>query len=145
MLIIADCCQAMIGSCDRSDIAMSVATRVIGQYPERGEVLVDCGWTALSQDGHGALPGGSYSFIEGFPNLRYDTCVSVFDISTINNNNDEDDDEDEKCSLFVLLKKNNAINNVTPTDAMLKCYQIIHITCCQYYSLRVISPLLASI
>ena len=61
----------MIGSCAPDDIAISVATRVIGQYPERGEVLVDCGWTALSLDGHGALPGGSYAYIEGFPHLRY--------------------------------------------------------------------------
>ena len=60
----------MIGSCKRSQIAIRVATRVIGHKQERGEILVDCGWTALSQDGHGALPNGSYCYIEKYPNFR---------------------------------------------------------------------------
>lgn len=36
--------------CDVSEIAISVATTVIGHQPERGWVVVDAGWMAMSRD-----------------------------------------------------------------------------------------------
>jgi len=63
--------QAVIGSCQEDDIAFTVATRVVGHYPHRNEMLVDCGFTGISHDGRGAYPGGSYCVIKGEPNLRY--------------------------------------------------------------------------
>ncbi len=39
-----------IGVCDFSDIAMSVVTTVIGHNKEKGWVLTDSGWMALSRD-----------------------------------------------------------------------------------------------
>ncbi|XP_048872543.1 D-threo-3-hydroxyaspartate dehydratase [Brienomyrus brachyistius] len=60
--------QMMIGSCKLEQVAVRVLTRVIGHYPSRNQLLVDCGWAALSHDG-GCLPTG-YAIIEGHPNLR---------------------------------------------------------------------------
>ena len=39
-----------VGVCPLEDIALSVLTTVIGTYPERGLVIVDAGWMALSRD-----------------------------------------------------------------------------------------------
>lgn len=39
-----------IGVCDVGDIAVSVLTTVIGTKPDKGWVLVDAGWMALSRD-----------------------------------------------------------------------------------------------
>lgn len=61
--------QSLIGSCRLEDVAVRVLTRVIGHYPRRNQLLVDCGWTALSHDGGGRLPTG-YAIIEGHPELK---------------------------------------------------------------------------
>ncbi|XP_028836744.1 uncharacterized protein LOC114790664 isoform X2 [Denticeps clupeoides] len=61
--------QSLIGSCSLEDVAVRVLTRVIGHYPQRNQLLVDCGWTALSHDGGGRLPTG-YAIIEGHPELK---------------------------------------------------------------------------
>ncbi|XP_012678852.1 D-threo-3-hydroxyaspartate dehydratase isoform X2 [Clupea harengus] len=61
--------QSLIGSCSLKDVAVRVLTRVIGHYPHRNQLLVDCGWTALSHDGGGKLPTG-YAVIEGHPELK---------------------------------------------------------------------------
>jgi D-serine deaminase-like pyridoxal phosphate-dependent protein len=45
--------QSIIGSCDRSEVAMFVLTHVIGHYPERNQLLLDAGFTALSNQGAG--------------------------------------------------------------------------------------------
>jgi D-serine deaminase-like pyridoxal phosphate-dependent protein len=45
-----DAFQAAIGSCSLTDVAFTVLVRVIGQYPERQELLVDGGALALSKD-----------------------------------------------------------------------------------------------
>lgn len=39
-----------VGVCPLQDIALSVLTTVIGTYPDRGLVIVDAGWMALSRD-----------------------------------------------------------------------------------------------
>ena len=61
--------QFLVGSCKMDDIAVRVLTRVIGHYPERGQILIDCGWTGLSLDSLGKLPTG-FCYFEGHPNLK---------------------------------------------------------------------------
>jgi D-serine deaminase-like pyridoxal phosphate-dependent protein len=65
-----DVCQNVIGACALEDIAVRVGSRVIGHYPHRNQLLIDAGWTAMSLDGQGALPNGSFCLFEGEPNLR---------------------------------------------------------------------------
>jgi D-serine deaminase-like pyridoxal phosphate-dependent protein len=45
-----DLVMAGIGVCEVSDIALSVLTSVIGHQKEKGWVIVDAGWMALSRD-----------------------------------------------------------------------------------------------
>ncbi|WP_074066642.1 alanine racemase [Rhizobium gallicum] len=45
-----DLVQHGVGVCDIDDIAISVLATVIGAKPEKGWVLVDAGWMALSRD-----------------------------------------------------------------------------------------------
>ncbi|WMJ69292.1 DSD1 family PLP-dependent enzyme [Stenotrophomonas sp. 24(2023)] len=45
-----DLVMAGIGVCRREDIALSVLTRVIGHQQDKGWILVDAGWMALSRD-----------------------------------------------------------------------------------------------
>lgn len=61
--------QSLIGSCRLEDVAVRVLTRVIGHYPHRNQLLVDCGWTGLSLHSLGRLDTG-YAVIDGHPELR---------------------------------------------------------------------------
>ena len=45
-----DLVQHGVGVCSKDDIAISVLTSVIGVKPEKGWILVDAGWMALSRD-----------------------------------------------------------------------------------------------
>ena len=45
--------QLLLGSCSPADIAGKIMTRVIGHYPRRGQMLVDCGFTAITKQGQG--------------------------------------------------------------------------------------------
>ena len=45
-----DLVMAGLGVCQVQDIAVSVLTTVIGHQPEKGWVIVDAGWMALSRD-----------------------------------------------------------------------------------------------
>ncbi|MEZ0212545.1 MAG: alanine racemase [Xanthobacteraceae bacterium] len=45
-----DLVMAGIGVCETSDIALSVLATVIGRQRERGWIMVDAGWMALSRD-----------------------------------------------------------------------------------------------
>lgn len=67
--IFYDAQQMLIGSCKKEDIAVRVLTRVIGHYPHRNQLLVDCGWTGLSLHSLGNLQSG-YAIIEGHPDLK---------------------------------------------------------------------------
>ncbi|XP_031562465.1 uncharacterized protein LOC116298221 [Actinia tenebrosa] len=62
--------QTLTGSCKIENVAVKVLTRVIGVYPSKGQILVDCGFTALSQDGMRRLPQDNFCFIDGHPNLK---------------------------------------------------------------------------
>ncbi|XP_030052755.1 uncharacterized protein LOC115465980 [Microcaecilia unicolor] len=67
--IFYDAQQMVLGSCKMEDIAVRVLTRVIGHYPYRNQLLVDCGWTGLSLHSFGQMPSG-YAIIEGHPDLK---------------------------------------------------------------------------
>ncbi|KAK2519597.1 D-threo-3-hydroxyaspartate dehydratase-like protein isoform B [Columba livia] len=60
--------QTQLGSCRPEDVAIRVLTRVIGHYPHRNQLLLDCGWAALSL--HGPRAPGGCAAIEGHPELR---------------------------------------------------------------------------
>ena len=45
-----DLVQAGIGVCTVNDIALSVLTTVLGHQKQKGWIIVDAGWMALSQD-----------------------------------------------------------------------------------------------
>lgn len=50
VFVFFDLVMAGIGVCEIDDIALSVLTTVIGHQPEKGWVLVDAGWMAMSRD-----------------------------------------------------------------------------------------------
>ena len=50
MFAFFDLVMAGIGVCGIDDIALSVAASVIGHRPERGWIVVDAGWMAMSRD-----------------------------------------------------------------------------------------------
>lgn len=65
-----DLMQKDIGSCQMTDIAGRVATRVIGHKPELNILIIDCGFLALSKDGmENNLPDGPW-IIQDNQNLR---------------------------------------------------------------------------
>ncbi|XP_061853151.1 D-serine dehydratase-like [Colius striatus] len=61
--------QTLLGSCRPEDVAIRVLTRVVGHYPHRRQLLVDCGWAALSLHGYDQGPAGCAA-VEGHPQLR---------------------------------------------------------------------------
>jgi D-serine deaminase-like pyridoxal phosphate-dependent protein len=50
VFVFQDLVMAGLGVCDLADIALSVLVSVIGQRPDKGWVLTDGGWMALSRD-----------------------------------------------------------------------------------------------
>ena len=50
VFVFFDLVMAGIGVCDLDDIALSVLATVIGHQREKGWVLIDAGWMAMSQD-----------------------------------------------------------------------------------------------
>lgn len=67
--IFYDVAQSVIGSCNIDEIAVKVATRVIGHYPHRNQLLVDAGFAAMSHDGKGVLPNRSTCVVQDHPEL----------------------------------------------------------------------------
>lgn len=71
-----DLVMTNVGVCGIDDIALSVATTVIGHQPEKGWAIVDAGWMAMSRDrgtqkqkkdyGYGAVCDISGAVIPGF-------------------------------------------------------------------------------
>lgn len=68
--VFLDIQQSTLGSCSQDDIACCVATRVIGHYPRRNQLLVDCGFLGLTKQGFGHMSTG-YGVIRDHPNLRF--------------------------------------------------------------------------
>jgi D-serine deaminase-like pyridoxal phosphate-dependent protein len=50
VFVFFDLVMAGIGVCRLEDIALSVLATVIGHQPEKGWILIDAGWMAMSQD-----------------------------------------------------------------------------------------------
>jgi len=50
VFVFMDLVMAGLGVCTLDDIALSVLATVIGHQPEKGWVVVDAGWTAMSRD-----------------------------------------------------------------------------------------------
>jgi D-serine deaminase-like pyridoxal phosphate-dependent protein len=50
VFMFGDLVQAGIGSCAVSDIAVSVLATVIGHRPDKGWIITDAGWMAMSRD-----------------------------------------------------------------------------------------------
>jgi D-serine deaminase-like pyridoxal phosphate-dependent protein len=48
--VLFDLFMAGVGVCTVDDVALSVLTTVIGHQPEKGWVIVDAGWMAMSRD-----------------------------------------------------------------------------------------------
>ncbi|KAG0703352.1 D-serine dehydratase [Chionoecetes opilio] len=67
--IFYDVQQMTLGSCKQDDIACCVATRVVGHYPDRNQLLIDCGFTGLTKQGMAQLPSGCCIFRDQ-PNLK---------------------------------------------------------------------------
>ena len=57
-----DLVMANINVCSLDDIALSVVTTVIGVKPEKGWILVDAGWMALSRDRGTASQAVDYGY-----------------------------------------------------------------------------------
>lgn len=65
-----------VGVCTRQELALSVLTTVIGHQPEKGWVIVDAGWMAMSRDrgtqrqrddfGYGQVCDESGQWIDGY-------------------------------------------------------------------------------
>lgn len=60
--------QVASGSCARADIACFVVARVVGRYPARAELVLDCGSTALHKDPAG-LRDGTWGELADHPDL----------------------------------------------------------------------------
>ena len=65
-----DAANAQVGSCSHDDIAVRLATRVIGHYPGFNGLLIDCGYLALSHGGKDAFNTG-YCKFQDHPELRF--------------------------------------------------------------------------
>eukprot|EP01079_Euglenida_sp_SAG-EU17-18_P002767 gene2767-3394_t len=61
-----DVMQHYIGSCALADVACRVVCRVVSQYPSKGMLLVDLGWTGISAQG----ADSGYGCIEDQPEPR---------------------------------------------------------------------------
>ncbi|CAM1298165.1 Uncharacterised protein g2044 [Pycnogonum litorale] len=61
--------NVVLGSCTENEIAVRVATTVLGHYPENQQLLVDCGQTGISKEGMGILATG-YGKIQRHPDLN---------------------------------------------------------------------------
>ena len=66
-----DLVMAGLGVCGTGDIAISVLASVIGHQAERGWLIVDAGWMALSRDRgtQGQAPDQGYGLVQGHDDL----------------------------------------------------------------------------
>jgi len=62
VFVFQDLMMVGLGVCEVDDIAVSVLSSVIGHQRDKGWVIIDAGWTALSQD-PGSGPTGTYGSV----------------------------------------------------------------------------------
>ena len=78
---------------DLESIPISVMSRIIGRYPHRNEILIDCGNVGISLDKNDDLDIG-YGSIMGYPNLKlYKLSQEVGKITTIDGSDIDFEDE----------------------------------------------------
>ena len=68
--------QSLIGSCTKDEIACRLATRVIGHNPANNDMLIDCGFLAISYDGMKLNPNDFATFTDD-PDLTY-VNIAIF-------------------------------------------------------------------
>ncbi|PNF15335.1 D-serine dehydratase [Cryptotermes secundus] len=68
--IFYDSQQESLGSCSMDDIAVRVMTRVVSHFPDRGQILIDCGFAALTKQGYGKISIPGYAHFQDNPNLK---------------------------------------------------------------------------
>ena len=68
--------QSLIGSCTKGEIACRLATRVIGHKPANNDMLIDCGFLAISYDGMKLNPNDFATFTDD-PDLTY-VNIAIF-------------------------------------------------------------------
>ncbi len=71
-----DLVMCNVGVCSLDDIALSVVTTVIGHQPEKGWVIVDAGWMAMSRDRGTSKQAHDFGYgqpcaLDGTPLERY--------------------------------------------------------------------------
>ena len=70
--------QVQLGSCQMESVAGKVITRVLGHYPRRNQMLVDCGFTALTKQGRGSQnPGEMIAAVDGHQELMLSNMTQV--------------------------------------------------------------------
>jgi D-serine deaminase-like pyridoxal phosphate-dependent protein len=69
--------QLALGSCGPNDLALSVLASVIGQYPQRNQVLIDAGALALSKD----ISAGEFMPDAGFGTIAGQHGLAVTDVN----------------------------------------------------------------
>ncbi|XP_045139165.1 D-threo-3-hydroxyaspartate dehydratase-like isoform X1 [Portunus trituberculatus] len=99
--IFYDAQQMVLGSCKEADIACCVATRVIGHYPDRNQLLIDCGFSGLTKQGTGQLPSGCCIFRDQ-PNLKLDKMTQEVGFVNAVKGHLNLDDFPIGCMLFIL-------------------------------------------
>lgn len=124
-----DLVMANVGVCTPQDIALSVLTTVIGHQPEKGWVIVDAGWMAMSRDrgtvrqghdyGYGAVCDVQGDSIEGF------TVTSANQEHGIISLNDESTDQDIASRFPIGSLLRILPNHACATGAQHSEYQIV--------------------
>jgi D-serine deaminase-like pyridoxal phosphate-dependent protein len=71
-----DAQQVALGSCTVDEVAVRVATRIIGVYQQRNQFLIDAGFLATSHDGK--LSNGSYCLFQDHPDLKLVSILFFF-------------------------------------------------------------------
>lgn len=61
--------HANIGICTVQDIALQVATRVVGNYPHKKQLLIDAGSAALGLEAKDVLPNQHHIYVYDNPGL----------------------------------------------------------------------------
>ena len=70
--------QVQLGSCSLDNVAGKVITRIIGHYPRRNQMLVDCGFTAITKQGKGAQkPSEMIALVENDEKLMLSNMTQV--------------------------------------------------------------------
>jgi D-serine deaminase-like pyridoxal phosphate-dependent protein len=124
-----DLVMANVGVCTPQDIALSVLTTVIGHQPQKGWVIVDAGWMAMSRDrgtakqthdyGYGAVCDVEGNIIEGY------TVTSANQEHGIISHNDALADHDiaKRFPIGSLLRI--LPNHACATGAQHSCYHLV--------------------